>query len=329
MLMSLLEALHEGGLEARFATDALDLLEIEEAGQKHRFQIVERTRAPYPSEVENLARSRIRTKGLLVAPYVSGGTAQKLAANGWSWADGVGNFEIRAKGLWLRQRVSNARPARSRKGALPRGSGSFGVIRRLINRADTAWTPTRLAELVEITQPRASQILHRLKHLGLAERVDNGWRPRLPHLLDEFIADYPGPGGEELPLYGEAEPSEIAIRLFENLDTENLRMAISADVGPDLIAPWRRPSTLVVYSSQPFSHREIGLVPASGRHDANVLLKIPSDRSLFEAKPLEARFKDQQLFLVDPTQMIWDLHDLGGDDRIEAADRLRQWLLRR
>jgi hypothetical protein len=26
--------------------------------------------------------------------------------------------------------------------------------------------------------------------------------------------------------------------------------------------------------------------------------------------------------------MLWDLHDLGGDDRLEAAGRLRQWFLR-
>jgi len=27
--------------------------------------------------------------------------------------------------------------------------------------------------------------------------------------------------------------------------------------------------------------------------------------------------------------MIWDLHDLGGADRAEAAGKLRQWLLDR
>ncbi|MEA2589629.1 MAG: hypothetical protein QOH66_2556, partial [Actinomycetota bacterium] len=31
--------------------------------------------------------------------------------------------------------------------------------------------------------------------------------------------------------------------------------------------------------------------------------------------------------LADPTQMIWDLHDLGGADRVEAAGVLREWLL--
>ena len=33
--------------------------------------------------------------------------------------------------------------------------------------------------------------------------------------------------------------------------------------------------------------------------------------------------------LADPLQQIWDLQDLGGADRLEAAGRLRQWLLAR
>jgi hypothetical protein len=33
--------------------------------------------------------------------------------------------------------------------------------------------------------------------------------------------------------------------------------------------------------------------------------------------------------LADLTQQIWDLQDLGGADRLEAAGRLREWLLNR
>jgi hypothetical protein len=35
------------------------------------------------------------------------------------------------------------------------------------------------------------------------------------------------------------------------------------------------------------------------------------------------------VYMADPTQMIWDLQDLGGEDRLEAAGRLREWLLTR
>jgi hypothetical protein len=31
--------------------------------------------------------------------------------------------------------------------------------------------------------------------------------------------------------------------------------------------------------------------------------------------------------LADPVQQWWDLHDLGGEDRLEAADRLRRAII--
>lgn len=329
MLMTLLDALREGGLKARVARNAPDVLEIDEAGRNHRFHIHERTRAPYPSEVEALPEAHSRVRRLLVAPYVSTGTGKRLAAHGWSWADSVGNFEIRAKGLWLRQRVSAGAPPRRRRGVLPTGSGSSGLIRHFINDPDAKWTATSLAEAANVTQPRASQVLRKLEELELVDRIRGRWRARAPELLDTFVRDYPGPGGSEVSLYGDTEPSEIAVQLFGTFDADELHLAISADVGPDLIVPWRRPSMLVVYASTPFPLAHLQLVPARGRSDANVLLRVPSDHSVFNAEQIEATFKGQRLALVDTTQMLWDLHDLGGDDRIEAADRLRQWLLKR
>ena len=49
----------------------------------------------------------------------------------------------------------------------------------------------------------------------------------------------------------------------------------------------------------------------------------------FPAHALQAEFKGARIPLADPVQMIWDLHDLGGGDRAEAAGKLRQWLLER
>jgi hypothetical protein len=44
---------------------------------------------------------------------------------------------------------------------------------------------------------------------------------------------------------------------------------------------------------------------------------------------LAGEFKGASIPLADPVQMIWDLLDLGGTDRAEAAGKLRQWLLYR
>jgi hypothetical protein len=56
-------------------------------------------------------------------------------------------------------------------------------------------------------------------------------------------------------------------------------------------------------------------------------MRTPQDRSVFPVPALAAQVHGRDVPLADPLQQIWDLQDLGGADRIEAAGRLRQWLL--
>jgi len=51
---------------------------------------------------------------------------------------------------------------------------------------------------------------------------------------------------------------------------------------------------------------------------------MPADQSVFPAPEPAADFKGARIPLADPVQLIWDLHDLGGADRAEAAAKLRQ-----
>jgi hypothetical protein len=103
----------------------------------------------------------------------------------------------------------------------------------------------------------------------------------------------------------------------------------SADVGPDLILPWRRPSLVILYAKHVIDPSGLGLTQAQGSHDANVIMRTPKDRSVFPTPALVAQVQGSDVALADPLQQIWDLQELGGADRIEAAGRLRQWLLER
>jgi hypothetical protein len=106
-------------------------------------------------------------------------------------------------------------------------------------------------------------------------------------------------------------------------------VVVSADVGPDLIVAWRRPSVAVLYARDDFPVSALGVVPAQGQHDANVIVRAPHDRSVFPTPEFVGTVNNAEVFMADPTQMIWDLQDLGGADRLEAAGELREWLLRR
>jgi hypothetical protein len=55
-------------------------------------------------------------------------------------------------------------------------------------------------------------------------------------------------------------------------------MAVSADVGPDLIIAWRRPSLLILYARHAIDPSDLDLIDAQGRHDANVIIRTPQDR---------------------------------------------------
>jgi hypothetical protein len=113
------------------------------------------------------------------------------------------------------------------------------------------------------------------------------------------------------------------------VSTPGRPIAASADVGPDLILPWRRPSVVILYAKHAIDPSGLGLTQAQGRHDANVVMRAPQDRSVFPTSALVAQVQGSDVLLADPIQQIWDLQDLGGADRIDAAGRLRQWLLER
>jgi hypothetical protein len=140
------------------------------------------------------------------------------------------------------------------------------------------------------------------------------------------LAEYPGPAGFESYYYSLDSPVEVAVRAGHVKGGDRVTVA-SADVGPDLLAPWRSPSLVILYTNQPIPVSDLGLVDAQARHDANVLVRIPEDESVFPSPPLVAKVQGADVALADPLQQIWDLENLGGADRVEAAGRMREWLL--
>lgn len=343
MLMTVLESLRASGVaveQLEVATPELSdqpdaVIRILTEGAEKRFAVEEKQRAPYPNELPRLALRRevLESVGsaLLVVPFVSETLGVALAESGWSWADDQGNFDLRAPGLLLKQRRIASTPRAERKG-LPRGAGSFAIIRALISFGageEEEANAGLLASHAKVSQPRVSQVLTRLHELQLIDKSARGrWQPHREALLDRFLAEYGGPGGSERHFYSLDSPSQVAVRA-SSLHSRQHPVVVSADVGPDLIVPWRRPSVAVLYAKDDFSVSALGVVPAQGQHDANVIVRAPHDRSVFPTPDFVGTVSDAEVYMADPTQMIWDLQDLGGADRLDAAGELREWLLTR
>jgi DNA-binding transcriptional ArsR family regulator len=340
MLMKAVRWLRESNLEVkedvtadRADTGADAILDVAAAGRRARFAAQVKRRAPYPHEVERLDRSWHELAGwgrpLMVAPFISEPLGAILTSVDWSWADEQGNFDLRAPGLLLRQRRTAKAPTPRRR-SLPGGSGSFAIIRALVASGDAQDKEPGAMELAAragVSQPRVSQVLRRLQDLELVERSRQGrWTPQREPLLDRFLAEYPGPGGSEEYCYSLDSLVEVAVRAGQ-LNSPHRPIVASADVGPDLIVAWRRPSLVILYAKSMIDPSTLGLIDAQGRHDANVIVRMPHDQSVFPVPALAAQVRGSNVPLADPVQQIWDLQDLGGADRIEAAGRLREWLL--
>ena len=150
----------------------------------------------------------------------------------------------------------------------------------------------------------------------------NGYRGKPARLLDLYAKKArPHLLGPETFWYSTRSIHQ-ARRIAKEARRHGLTISVSADLGPDLLVPWRHPSLTVVYAYGFPDLQVVGLVPAEGRADVSIVLRTTSDRTLLIACapwPVIDRVP-----LADPVQQWWDLRYLGGEDRQEAADRLRR-----
>lgn len=205
------------------------------------------------------------------------------------------------------------------------GSGTAAVVRLLVA-ANRPLTGVAIAHAVGITQPRVSQVLKQLAADDGVRSSADGYVGRRARLMDLYARQArPALVAPETFWYGTPSVIEQA-RLISRIPSQTI--AFSADVGPDLLAPWRHPTVAIVYLHTRPEFETAGLVPAEGRADATVIARQTSDATLVSPSTGWPKQVDG-LPLADPVQQWADLLELGGDDRLEAADRLRRAILDR
>lgn len=311
------------------------LLEIVVEGKPFMLVIEAKSRAPYPGELSRLfdLRDQLGHWGtpILVAPRIPESVGNQMVPLGWSWADEEGHYDIRlAKSVRLSRRPSlpPTKPEASRK--VPHGRGGLSIIRLLLAAPRDVFLRTSdLAAAADVTDARASQVMHKLRERHLVRKTGDGWEAARDELLAAFLTEYRGPGGTELQFYSLDDPRDVAADIVDRVSRSTPKkaaVAISADVGPDLIVPWRRPSKLVAYVNAETNVDLTDLTQAPDRSSSNLLVRFPDDSSVFRHHRLAGDLGGIEIPLADETQMIWDLYDLGGEDRGEAARHMSEWL---
>ena len=305
-------------------TDAV--LDAEVDDRQVRFAVQVKSRAPYPGEIPRLEplKDRLATVGapLLVAPLITESTGRALTEAKWSWVDSHGNADVRARGIRISRRVPS-RSVKTPRRSLPTGSGSWSIIRLLISDSNVE-NGTELAERAGVSQPRVSQVLSALSAAGLVERHGRStWTADRTALLDSLLTSYADTGRYISWLYSLDSPQQTCERIVAVGKSLQIDAVISGDVAADRLVPWRVPTHTTVYTGDHRLAVHLEMTSAQGSDDANVELIVPADTSVLRVR------HDDELTLAHPTQVILDLQRLGGTDRHEAAERIREWLLAR
>jgi hypothetical protein len=202
------------------------------------------------------------------------------------------------------------------------GRATSHLVRLLVVN-DKPFRQVDMAERLGVSQARVSQMLHSVLH----ESMNSDAEARRKQLVELYLWHHIPEITGETTWFGLEDQEIGAERVVELLRSENHPVVVSADVAPDFLAPWRSPALTVVYTDADTDTdtdlRKVGLVPSTARGDASLILRAVSDPSLLEpwVSPMTP------IPLAHPLQQIWDLRDLGGEDRAEAAERLESWLV--
>lgn len=208
------------------------------------------------------------------------------------------------------------------------GAGTAAIARLLVATHEPL-TGVAIAESVGVSQPRASQVLTQFTTLGAVRATDDGYVGDAAALLDLYERrSRPTLAEPESYWYSTRPMREQATKIVRRAQSADAAVAFSADLAADLLAPWRHPTLTVVYTDGWPADMAADLVPAGGRADASVVIRRTKDATLLTPIPPWPPSADG-IPLADPVQQWWDLLDLGGDDRREAADRLRAVILDR
>lgn len=208
------------------------------------------------------------------------------------------------------------------------GAGTAAIVRTLVA-ADAPLTGVAIAEAAGVSQPRASQVLKQLAEMHAMRATEHGYVGRTAKLLDLYERRArPLVAQPETYWYSTRPMTEQAARIVHLARGAGVDVAFSADLGPDLLVPWRHPTLTVLYASAELVLGPAGLVPAEGRADASIVVRWTSDLTLLAVAGAWPAMVDD-VPLVDPVQQWWDLLDLGGEDRREAAQRLRKAIVER
>jgi len=262
---------------------------------------------------------------LVVSPFLSKSTRDRLREEKLNWLDLTGNLRLvlRRPGLFIEtqgdeRRVGGGKgPARTLKGQ---------TAGRVVQAMLTAAPPVGVIELAQRagTDPGyTSRVLELLDTEALVERERRGpiTKVNRARLVRRWAEDAPLAGRGRVESF--LDPRGIGA-LMDKLRGTRLRYAITGSVAAQQWAPIAAPRLAQVYVREGLekSAEELGLRPA--REGANVQLIRPKDLGIVDS----ARRGNDGLYYAKPLQVVVDLLTSPGRAPSEGEELL-EWMSER
>lgn len=207
----------------------------------------------------------------------------------------------------------------------PRHAGKPAWIRWALQRyLLTSQAPSRQHVIADTLGSSQQTISRAAKALGslVTDEGSGLFAPDRTSLLEHWVHEYPGPGGQEFGWYGldtALENVTAAVNFAAELDIQTL---VSGDAAADRIAPWKLPMRGRIYASGLIDLADNGFAPAP-LDEANLVICIPRDPTLWRlsARP-EVEHDSDEPIIADAAIVYWDLLMSGDQDSEEAAQQL-------
>jgi transcriptional regulator with XRE-family HTH domain len=174
-------------------------------------------------------------------------------------------------------------------------------------------TQVDLAAQAGVSQPAVSQYLSSLRENGDVSFEDAGWSANRAQLPASYWNAYASRFASQSYWYRiDAVTTQV-----DDMVERRPELIVSGDAAADAVLPWKVPAIAIVYGSiDDLSMDEFGFVRADTAATATVLVRpVPDDSFVRDALDIRAMRVAAHLHLVA------DLIGLGGDDRLEAAER--------
>ena len=256
---------------------------------------------------------------MLVSPYLSPVSRTICTDHGVAYLDLIGNAHLAFNNVYIDHAVADRPKTETRALRSIFTPKAAAVLRVMLRSPGSAWRVADLAQKANVSLGHVSNVRKALLEREWIEKLDDGVALIQPGaLLETWRENYRRPVGHRFTGYTHLHGEQLNERLSGRLNPHphRPRAIYSLNSAAQWFAPFARDGATTFYADQPgLDLLKETLELISAKRGANVILRIPTDNTLFE----DAIEPAPGIFCTDPIVTYLDLWNGSERDR-EAAE---------